>query len=447
MQPQDSKDLTQVGPGTVMGDFIRQYWLPAIKSDELEAGAGPMRLMLLGEKLIAFRDTLGQVGVMDHRCPHRGASLFLGRNENGGIRCVYHGWKFDVNGHCLETPNVPSPANFKESVHAHAYSVHEQNGLIWVFMGPQNHVPPFPQFEAAMRSEAEIEVQMMQRDCNWLQSLEGDLDTSHLGFLHLGNLDADDVKDHPLEHAVKNRSPTFEVHETPSGVTCGAVRLTQTASGEQAYWRTTNFMFPFWAQIPGGRVPDYIEIRAWVPIDDNNTMHIWLRQRGHRQGSDYPLKDGRPVPGTTATVEFLPRTTDWMGRWRIKANEQNDWLLDREAQQRNHIYSGIDNIHLQDQAITESMGPISDHSLEHLAPSDRMVMRTRRRLLNAARDFQNKSVPAPGAQNPEVFEDVRSGHFVAPPSLSMLEAIAQRKESRSSIEAAQGSNIETVRPI
>ena len=446
MRLRESQDLTQVGPGTVMGEFMRQYWLPAIRSDELAAGGEPMRLMLLGEKLVAFRDPSGRVGVMDHRCPHRCASLFLGRNEEGGIRCVYHGWKFDVDGRCLETPSVPSPPNFKESVHARAYRVHEQNGLIWVFMGPQDQVPGFPQFPAAMRSQAEIEIQMMQRDCNWLQSLEGDLDTSHLGFLHLGNLDAHDLAGHPLEHAVRNRAPEFEVEDTPWGVTCGAVRLTQTDTGEHAYWRTSNFMFPFWAQIPGGRVPDYIEIRAWVPMDDGHTMHIWLRQRGHLQGSSYPMKDGRPVPGTAPTVEFLPRTTDWMGRWRIKAQAHNDWLIDRQAQLDNRIYSGIDNIHLQDQAITESMGPVTDHTLEHLGPSDRMVVRTRRRLLNAARDFRQKGGPAPGTRDPEVFKDVRSGHFVATPGLSMLEAVAQRQESRTAQEAARELQSPPVHP-
>ena len=135
-QLQDSIDLTRVGPGTVMGDFMRQYWIPAAKSTELKADGDPVRLMLLGERLIAFRDSSGRVGVMDHRCPHRCASLFLGRNEQDGIRCVYHGWKFDVTGRCVDMPNVPPEQDFKDRVHAKAYPACERNGLIWVYMGP-----------------------------------------------------------------------------------------------------------------------------------------------------------------------------------------------------------------------------------------------------------------------------------------------------------------------
>ena len=169
---QDSEDLTRVGPGTVMGNFMRQYWIPAAKSSELVADGDPMRLMLLGEKLIAFRDTKGRVGVMDHRCPHRCASLFLGRNEQDGIRCIYHGWKFDVEGNCVDMPSVPAAQDFKEDVKARAFKVAERNGVIWVYMGErQANPPPLPMIEATLLEEDEFDISFMQRSCNWMQAL------------------------------------------------------------------------------------------------------------------------------------------------------------------------------------------------------------------------------------------------------------------------------------
>src|SRR5215212_2770874 len=148
MNRKDSEDLVRIGPGTIMGELMRQYWIPAAMSVELKADGDPMRLALLGEKLIAFRDSSGRVGILDHRCPHRCASLFLGRNEENGIRCVYHGWKFDADGKCLDMPNVPAARDAKDRVRAKAYKTAERNGLIWVFMGDQNNPPPLPNIEA-----------------------------------------------------------------------------------------------------------------------------------------------------------------------------------------------------------------------------------------------------------------------------------------------------------
>jgi len=420
------EDLLRVGPGTVMGDFMRRYWIPALMSSEVVADGDPVRIMLLGEKLIAIRDSNGQVGVMDHRCPHRGASLFLGRNEQGGIRCVYHGWKFDVQGRCVDMPSVPEHQDFKHRVRPRAYKVQERNGMVWVYMGPPDCVPGFPQIEAAHRPESDYELVFLQRDCNWLQALEGDVDTSHLGFLHLGSLTADELAGHPLENGVTVRAPEYEVVDAPWGTSYGAYRKVSTPEGDRMYWRIANFLFPFWTQIPGGRFPEYLEARAWVPIDDEHTMTIWLRKKGHLQGSAVPLSDGRPIPGTKLEMEYLPTTTDWMGRWRARARSENDWLIDRDAQRRNLIYSGIDNIALQDQAITESMGPISDHSWEHLGPSDRMIARTRRRALMAARALRESGTSPPGTMDPEVFARARSGVFTAEPSLGFQQAYDER---------------------
>jgi phenylpropionate dioxygenase-like ring-hydroxylating dioxygenase large terminal subunit len=406
----DSEELTRVGPGTVMGNFMRQYWIPAAQSKELSADGTPMRLMLLGEKLIAFRDSSGRVGVMDHQCPHRNASLILGRNEEGGIRCIYHGWKFDVDGNCVDMPSVPASQDFKDKVKAHAYKAVDRNGIIWVYMGPnQARLPPMPMVEATLLEEDDVNIFFSMRRCNWMQALEGDIDTSHFGFLHVGHLTPEEVPEgHPLQHTAGERAPEYHVKDTPWGTTYGAYR---TVKPETTYWRFANYMFPFWTQTPQGEFPRNIQARAWVPLDDENVMMIfWVKRNGVPQAGA-PLKNGKPVGGAKPSPDFVPDTTGWLGRYVVKNDESNDWLIDREAQRSNRIYSGIDHIGMQDQAVTESMGRITDHSREHLGPGDLMIARTRRRALQAARAFRDGTA-APGSyESPEVMMAARSGYF------------------------------------
>lgn len=416
MSPQDSKDLTRVGPGTVMGEFMRQFWVPAAISNELKTDADPMRLMILGEKLIAFRDSDGKVGIMDHRCPHRGASLFLGRNEQGGIRCVYHGWKFNAQGDCVDMPSVPPHQDFKDKVHNKAYPTAERNGLIWVYMGKQNPPPALPKIEANMMAESEI--WCLQRECNWMQALEGDIDTSHVGFLHVGMLEPDDLPaDHPMRPTVVNRAPEYEILNTDWGTMYGAFRK----SDDMMSWRVAHFMFPFWTQTPNARFSTRTIARAWVPMDDEHSM-LFDISGGVDEGNPAYIstrKSGEPL---YEKFEYAPNTTDWYGRWRCKDNASNDWGLDRTSQRNGTQYTGIANITIQDQAVTESMGPITDHSVEHLAPTDQMIARTRRRLLLAARSLQEKGTLPSIGDNPEIFFGARSGSFLHDPSVSLKEA-------------------------
>jgi phthalate 4,5-dioxygenase len=409
----DGVELTRVGPGTVMGELMRCYWIPAALSSELVHDGAPVRLMLLGEKLIAFRDSTGRVGVMDHRCPHRGASLFLGRNEEAGIRCIYHGWKFDVAGNCLDMPSLPPPG-FKEKVKAKAYKAVERAGVVWVYMGARAAAPPLPGFDILDVPEDEIRVSFIQRDCNYLQALEGEIDTSHFGFLHAGHVDADDLaQDEPLRHTVTNRAPEYHLADTQWGTQYAGYRE---AGPGLTYWRFGNFLFPFWAQTPNGEFASHMHARAWVPLDDTHTMFcfLWWKKAVTAMSLPQPAyKDGSPIGGTGRGNRLLPNTTDWLGRWRIAADASNDWGMDRAAQQRNEIYSGIDGIHLQDQAITESMGGIVDHEFEHLAPSDQMITRTRRRLLMAARALRDQEVMPPGVENADVYRGARGGYFVS----------------------------------
>lgn len=418
--PSPSELMTRVGPGTAMGDLMRCYWLPALASGELKADGDPVRLLLLGEKLIAFRDSSGRVGVMDHRCPHRCASLFFGRNEQGGVRCVYHGWKFDVEGNCVDMPNVGNGEAIRGKVKARAYRAAERAGVVWVYMGP-DPVPPLPLLEAALVPEGEASVRFVQRACNWLQALEGDIDTSHFGFLHAGHARPEDFQgDHPMRHTVTNRAPDYHVTDTPWGTSYGAYR--EDADGRMS-WRVANFLFPFWTQAPNSDFFTNVGVRAWVPMDDEHTMVLmlgWKKSPGPYTG--LPLKNGQPIPGFAPAVEYLPNTTDWHGRWRPKARAENDYEIDRDAQRRGEIYTGIRMVFMQDQAVTESMGAITDHAFEHLVASDQMVARTRRRVLKAALALRQEGTPPPGVEDPEVMWGARSGSFHTEPGKDWQEA-------------------------
>jgi phenylpropionate dioxygenase-like ring-hydroxylating dioxygenase large terminal subunit len=393
----DSEILTQVGPGTPMGGLMRQFWIPGLKSSELVADGDPVRCMLLGEKLIAFRDSSGRVGVMDHRCPHRCASLFFGRNEEDGIRCVYHGWKFDVEGNCLDMANVPPAQDFKHKVRAKAYKAEERNGVVWVFMGDQDAVPELPHIAAAMLPEIEANSFFVMRNCNWLQPMEGDIDTSHLNFLHMGSMGRVDFeKDDPTQFGAVHKDPEYFTTDTD----CGTMYAAYRPAGEgEIYWRFAHFMFPCWALAPFKAFKSYAIARAWVPLDDEHTMFIMM---GAKEG-----------PNETSDFDHhLPNTTDFLGRWRCDQTFANDYMMDRDLQ-RKSSFTGIEGIHQQDQAVTESMGSTTDHSWEHLAPSDQMITATRKRLLNAAKAYQKDgSLPA-SAADPALYREQRGGFFVA----------------------------------
>jgi phthalate 4,5-dioxygenase len=426
MRQKDSDDLVRVGPGTTMGKMMRQYWLPAAMSSELKADGEPMRLLLLGEQLVAFRDSSGRVGIMDQKCPHRCASLFLGRNEENGIRCVYHGWKFDTQGNCVDMPSVPAERDFKHLVHAKAYKTAERNGLIWVYMGERKSAPPLPQIEATLLPEADVQIQFVQRECNWLQALEGDIDTCHFGFLHGGSIEADMLPDDALlRHTVINRAPDYHVADTDAGTMYAAFR---DGGPDQTYWRFANFLLPFWTQTPQGAFATHLHNRAWVPMDDHHTMFVSLRWR---QEPSFVTndRDGKLMPGFSRAFDYLPNSTDWHGRWRLNGRPENDWLIDRDAQARGGNYTGINGIHAQDQAVTESMGPITDHLSEHLGPSDMMIMRTRRRLLAAARAFAKNGKAPAGVDNPEIMYRVRSGDFVSEAGLEWRDAYDREMEA------------------
>ena len=425
---EDNELLCRVGRGTPMGDLLRQYWIPAFMSSELPTPDGPpVRVRLLGENLIGFRVTSGKVGLIQNHCPHRGASLFFGRNEEEGLRCAYHGWKYDCEGACVDMPNEPPESNFKTKVRARAYPCVERNDIIWTYMGPREAPPPLPDIEPNMLPRGEYAVQKVLRECNWFQALEGDIDTSHLGFLHLGAVKPGDARPGSFDYYnVADRAPRYEVVDTEFGTSYGAYRP---AEADTYYWRIAHFLFPFYTMIPTGVLGVQVLVRAWVPIDDAHVMFWAISVPQSRQGTASGgnaagmTAGGRPVGAAgarTGALEFLPDTTDWLGKFRLTQNRDNDYLIDREAQ-RTQSFTGIAGIQQQDQAITESMGAIIDRTEEHLGSSDAMVIRTRRRALNAAKALRDGGVIPPGVDDPTVYR-YRSGGLVLPRSTDWLEA-------------------------
>jgi nitrite reductase/ring-hydroxylating ferredoxin subunit len=420
LKQEENELITRVGPGTPMGNFMREYWVPALLSSELPApDCNPVRVLLLGEKLIAFRDTQGKVGLLDNNCPHRGASLFFGRNEECGLRCVYHGWKFDVAGQCVDMPNEPPESNFKDKVRAKAYPCHERGGVVWTYMGPRQTPPPLPDLESNAAEGAEQWVRCTQLEGNWLQIMEGDLDTTHVGFLHYGGLDVEDQPPGTFsEYQLRDKTAHFEVIDTEGGAAYGARRA---ARDGQVYWRIAQFCFPFYSFTPPGVLGVKSSNNCRVPMDDGHTMNFAMA-----------INRGQPGTGPQGVVfpGFHPNTTDWYGRFRPEQNSSNDYQIDRDVQRRNEGpdgFTGIHGIAMQDAAMTSSMGPIYDRSREHLGSADAMVIRVRRRLI-AAVQAHMRGVTPPGVDDPEVYR-VRSGGVVLPDGADWVEATSDLRKA------------------
>ncbi len=420
----DNETLCLVGPGTPMGDLMRQYWLPALVTGDLPSpDCPPVRLRLLGENIIAFRATSGAVGIVVDACPHRGASLFFGRNEEEGLRCVYHGWKFDVTGACVDMPSEPAESNFRSKVRVRAYPAAERNGMIWAYMGPRETPPELPLLDANLLPEEEASINRTLRECNWFQALEGDIDTGHAGFLHYGSADAEVLPKGTFDYyAVSDRSPKFHVVDTEFGTSYGAYRP---AEPDTYYWRIAHYLFPFYTMIPTGYLGEEVRFGAWVPLDDNHVMSWRVSsKRPMRGGAGAPSRSG--IAGARMTSQYLPDSTDWLGKARLEANSSNDYMIDRE-EQRTASYTGINGISLQDQAVTESMGPVYNRSHEHLGTSDAMVIRTRRRAIAAAKAFREQGTLPPGVDQPAMYQR-RSGGIIMHRSIEALDATKDQEQ-------------------
>jgi phthalate 4,5-dioxygenase len=379
--------LTQTASGTPMGAVFRRYWLPALLSEQVSVADGdPVRLELLSEKMLAFRDSSGRLGLVDEFCAHRGVSLWFGRNEEGGIRCPYHGWKYDISGQCVDIPSERGTP-FCERVKLKSYPLVERGGVIWVYMGPPELQPPLPEYEFATVALSQSYTSKRLQQCNWLQALEGGIDSSHVSFLHSGSLDRD-----PLFKGAKgnqyNKSdlaPVFEVVEATGGLLVGVRR---NAEDDQYYWRITPWLMPNFTMVPP-RGDHPIHGHFWVPIDDEN---CWAWSFDYHPNRDLTDKERQAMMDGAGIHVKVDKDYKPLQR------KENDYLMDRDAQRKGIFFSGIEGIGMQDASLQESMGPIQDRTRETLVATDLGISMTRRRLAAAA----NLMKENPGAELPGI---------------------------------------------
>jgi phthalate 4,5-dioxygenase oxygenase subunit len=416
----DNELLCRIGPGTAMGALMREYWLPAIPSNELPSpDCPPVRIRLLGENLIAFRTTSGDVGLVQNACPHRGASMFFGRNEEEGLRCVYHGWKFDVTGACVDMPSEPVESNFKSKVRTVAYPCIERNGIVWAYMGPRSRdeLPRLPDLEANMLGEGETDMYLLFLDSNWMQGWEGEMDTVHAAFLHSGATRVEDTLPGTFAYyQARSRSARFDVVDTEWGTSYGVARP---AEEDSTYWRIAHQLLPFYAMVPTGVLGLEVRFRAYVPMDDEHTM-MWTITKKATGRQNAPVPRGTTAPNPSA-LRYEPNGTGWLERHRLVENAHNDYMMDRELQKSGESFSGIRGIRQQDMAVTGSMGTIYNRSAEHLGTTDALIIRTRRCMLNAAKALRDHGITPPGVNNPEIYA-LRSGGTVLPKDLDWWDA-------------------------
>jgi phthalate 4,5-dioxygenase len=403
--------LTQTGPGTPMGDLFRRYWLPALHAEELpENDCPPVRVKILSERLIAFRDSEGRYGLIDEFCAHRGASLWFGRVEECGIRCAYHGWKYDVTGSCVEVPSEPENSNFCSKVKLTAYPLVKVGDVLWTYMGDPAQQPGLPEFEFVQVGPEQTYTSKRWQESNWLQALEGGIDSSHVSWLHSGGLKSD-----PLfkgtkgnEYNLNDLRPFFEVAEADGGLFVGARR---NAEDDKYYWRITPYVMPSFTLVPP-RGDHPVHGHFWVPIDDENTWVYTFDYHPTRPltpDERQAMKDGhgvhsRNIPGTYRPME----------------NRDNDYLMDREAQRRGETFSGVRGIAQQDASLQESMGPIVDRTKERLVSSDTGIIKARQKLRKAVEALRDEGITPPGVD--PAHHRVRSAAVVLPQEESFIES-------------------------
>jgi phenylpropionate dioxygenase-like ring-hydroxylating dioxygenase large terminal subunit len=409
MLPAEQNELiSQVGPGTPAGELLRRYWMPALLARELREPDGPpVRVKLLGEELVAFRDTQGRVGLLEEFCPHRRVSLWYGRNEENGLRCIYHGWKFDAEGTCVDQMNEPE--SFANKVHIVSYPTIEMGDIVWAYMGPEELMPPPPKFEWVRVAPTHRHVSRVIQDCNWVQALEGGIDTSHAPILHRA-LATNGTGSSPHSPFVRGKAPTLEVDPTDYGYRYFGVRELDES---EYYIRGYHYVMPFHQIRPaitnnrGGFEDDTGPIplnqgHIWVPMDDGTTtVYNWMVSV-----SDAPLTEEHRLEKANGNgPDHVDQRT-----WRSYDGKWNEYGMDRGRQQSVN-FSGIDGVNKQDRAVQESMGRIVDRSREQLGPADRAIITMRQLLLEALRTVKEGGDP-PGAG--ESYYNIRAWEKILP---------------------------------
>ncbi len=395
--------LTRIGPDTPMGDMLREYWVPACRAAKLEADGAPERVRLFGENFVAFRGTSGRVGFIAEGCPHRCASMALARNEGDGLRCIFHGWKVNVEGRCVDTPTEPEERRqvFAGNVPVRSHPVREAGGLIWVYLGKHKDSPPrFPDYEFTHLPDSHIQPSRGIIKTNWLQGLEALLDSAHVTYLHAANLSS--VLGRQLfstesDYMLNDGAPTFEFVEQPYGFREGALR----DGGEMCYARVREVALPFFSFIPSTPGGAAI-VCCSIPIDDETTAQWYIAYNPH---APFDADRMRMFGSTSGDPDYF--NSD-MG------DRSNNWNQDRQAMKEGH-WSGIvgrGNAY-EDFAVQESMGPIVDRSREFLGTCDHVIIRARSQLLRAVNRFQETGETS--FNGPEVqFDRIRAISFAFP---------------------------------
>ncbi len=384
LSKEDNELITQTNPGTPMGDLMRRYWIPALLSEEIPApDCPPARVRMLGEELVAFRDSQGRVGLIGEHCAHRGTSLFYGRNEECGLRCIYHGWKYDVEGNVVDTPAEPGGSDFKKKLRHTAYPTHEAGGVIYGYLGPREKMPLFPNYEWTQVPLEQTYVTKCLLECNYLQGLEGECDSSHLSFLHRALTNERNQTLYKID-----TSPFYETEDTDFGVRLIATR---NAADDQHYIRFSAFVMPVYGCVPAGRATDELdgyEIHVYIPADDT---HCWRYDMGFRRAR--AVREDEVHRRNQINPDYT----------RIR-NARNDYLQDRQAQKTVN-FTGIEDFLNHDACATESMGAIFDRSKEHLGVSDKAVIAVRKFLVSAVKELQD------GKEPPHLARDAQRNWF------------------------------------
>jgi phthalate 4,5-dioxygenase oxygenase subunit len=390
---EENELITRVGPDAPMGKMLRRYWIPACLSQEIpEPDGTPLRVRLLGENLVAFRDTSGRIGLLAEHCPHRGASLVLGRNEESGIRCIYHGWKMDVEGNVVDTPCEPADSTFKERIKHLAYPTREMGDVVWAYMGPTDRMPVFPEFEWTAVPKTNRVVLKVREEANWLQAIEGAIDSAHSSLLHSSATNP--------RRPSRDTAPRIEVEETVYGLRYAAIRKPIQDPDRYKYVRVTLFVAPFHCLVPPKA---YGSTHIFVPIDDE---HTWFY--GVNFSADQPIDENE-----VRTRRGLVMGLDLDLNFRKTRTLENNYLQNREAMKAGKSFTGIRGVPNQDMAVQESMGPISDRTKEHLGQSDAAIIRMRRRILGALSAFLAGEDP-PGLDPSIAYRLLRSEEKVVP---------------------------------
>ena len=426
LKKEQNEFVTQTGPDTPMGRLFRCYWIPALLASELPGNeCPPVRTKLLSEQLLAWRDTEGRYSLIDEFCAHRRTSLWLGRNEENGLRCPYHGWKYDWTGQCIEIPSEPKESRVREKIKLNSYPLVKRGEVLWTYMGPPEHQPPLPEWEFCTVPTSHSYTSKRLQECNWLQALEGGIDSSHTTWLHRGELESD-----PLFRGSKGNvynlgdtKPQFEVIESDGGLLIAARR---NAEGGNYYWRITQWVMPSInmiaprAQYPAGG-------HFWIPRDDENCwVWNWDYHATHPMSED---ERNVMINGAGRHVIYESKNS-----FRARANKDNDFLMDRDAQKAGKTYSGVAGFAMQDSVVQELMGPIVDRTKETLVGTDKGVVLARRRLMRAAKELQDNGTAPPGVD--PAHQRVRAVSIVLPSEQPFNEGAAAYFKARPDVPHA-----------